>query len=57
MEPELIRFKWLADGCETWDEVIERLEERIKEVKKLKEQGFIIESSHDDYLFYRGGKA
>lgn len=48
----IMRFKWLADGCKTWDAVIKRLEERKQEVQNLKKQGYVIESSRDDYLHY-----
>ncbi len=51
-EHEVMRFKWLADGCETWEAVIERLEEMKKEIQRLKKQGYVIDSSSDDYLFY-----
>lgn len=51
-DDEVIRFKGLADGCKTWDAVIERLEEMKQEVQRLEEEGYVIKSSEDDYLFY-----
>lgn len=51
-EYEVMRFKWLTDGCKTWDEAIERLEEMKKEIQRLKEQGYAIFSSSEDYLIY-----
>jgi len=51
-EYEVMRFKWLADGCKTWDEAIERLEEMKKEIQSMKEQGYAIFSSSEDYLIY-----
>jgi len=49
---EIIRFKGLVDGCETWEEVIEVLEEMVEEIKELASQGYRIVESHDDYLWY-----
>ncbi len=51
-EHEFMRFKWLADGCETWEAVIERLEEMKKEIQRMKEQGYVFDYSSDGYLFY-----
>lgn len=47
-----MRFKWLAEECKTWDEVIEELEKRIEVVKVLKAEGYEIGQNEDDYLFY-----
>lgn len=45
-----IRGKWLFDGCNNIDEMILSLESQIKELKKLKEDGWILGSrSFDDY--------
>jgi len=49
---DLIRFKWLADDCKTWDEVIEALKARIELIKYLKELGCKILQNDNDYLFY-----
>jgi hypothetical protein len=49
-----MRFKWLADGCETWDQVIAALKERICLVKQLRRQrAKILEPCRDDYLPYQ----
>lgn len=50
---DLMRFKWLAEECKTWDEVITNLEERIEVIKVLKAEGYEIGQNEDDYLFYQ----
>lgn len=47
-----MRFKSLVDDCLSWEEVIERLEQRIEEVKQLKEQGYMVMEISDDCLYY-----
>jgi len=49
-----MRFKWLADGCKTWDEVIARLVSRINDIKELQARGATVDCEiFDDYLYYR----
>ena len=49
---EILRFKWIADDCKTWDEVIEELRKNIEFVTKLKGLGCEILDSADGYLHY-----
>lgn len=49
-----IRCKWIADGAQTLDEVIEKLQEYICYIETLKADGYeLIDSMDDDYGFVR----
>jgi len=48
----IMRFKWLADGCESWEEVIKALRDRIKECERLADEGYRVVDSHDGYLTF-----
>ena len=49
----IMRFKWLADDCHTWDEVIDALNDRIAYINDLKARGAeLVQNNNDDYLFY-----
>lgn len=51
---EIIRGKWMLDGCKTLDEVIERLEIVKQSIKEMKEEGWELEDKiDDDYGFMR----
>ena len=52
LREEFLRFKCIADGCETWEEVIKALENGIQFVTELKELGCKITSNQCDWLFY-----
>lgn len=57
-DSEIIRAKWLFDGCGTMDEIITRLEDQIEYIKKLKNDGWeLIQPVNDDYGFMRQNKA
>ncbi|MFX1403241.1 MAG: hypothetical protein ACFE9D_02040 [Promethearchaeota archaeon] len=48
-----MRFKWLADDCTTWDDIIHALHHRITAIEDLKAQGAILaQNNNDDYIFY-----
>lgn len=49
---ETMRFKWIAEGCTTWDEIIARLKQRIAEIEKLRDQGAQIVENSEDYIYY-----
>lgn len=45
-----IRGKWVFNGAETIDEMIEKLEERKEHLKELQEDGFTLQNQvEDDY--------
>ncbi|MFX1563877.1 MAG: hypothetical protein ACFFDP_11300 [Promethearchaeota archaeon] len=48
-----LRFKWLADGCSTWDDVIESIKDFITHIQELKQLKAEILDNNSDYLFYR----
>jgi hypothetical protein len=48
----VLRFKWLADGCQTWDEVITAIQEYIDFIKNLDAQKARIIQNDSDYLYY-----
>ena len=49
-QTEIIRAKWMWDGCSNLDEVIQRLHEQIEYIKKLKDKGWVlINPIEDDY--------
>ena len=49
---ETIRAKWMLDGCETIDQIIEVLESTIDYYKDLKNKGYVLkEAIVDDYGF------
>lgn len=57
-DSEIIRAKWLYDGCESMDDIIKRLEGQIEYIKKLKNDGWeLIQPVDDDYGFMRQNKA
>lgn len=47
-----IKFRWLADECGSWDQVIECLRVKIKECEKLKSQSAFVKEVYDDSVFY-----
>lgn len=56
-DSEIIRAKWLYDGCKTLDEIIERLEGQIEYINKLKSENWeLIDKVNDDYGFMRQKK-
>ena len=51
-DAECIRGKWMLDGCETLDEVIETLGALQASFKKLKAEGYELNGPiEDDYGF------
>ena len=48
----VLRFKWLADDCQTWDEVITAIQERIDFIKDLEAKQARIIQNDSDYLYY-----
>lgn len=50
----IIRAKWIFDGAETLDDVIECLKQEIEHIKKLKEEGWeLTQPVNDDYGFIK----
>lgn len=50
----IMRFKWLADGSKNWNEVITRIQERIRVIRALMKAGaYIMKPTWDDYLRYQ----
>jgi len=50
---DIMRFKWLANDASNWNEVLECMKMREKEIKYLQEMGCVIEdNTNDDYIFY-----
>jgi len=48
----IIRGKWLYDGCNTIDEMIERLRREITLLEDLKREGWVLEHKvEDDYAY------
>lgn len=53
-DEEIIRMKWCADGSKTLDEVIEKLQNQIKYIQALKEDGYeLTRVMDDDYGFIK----
>lgn len=51
-EDTIERGKWIYDGCKTIDEMIQRLINKIEELRRLKEDGWEVEDTvDDDYAF------
>jgi len=52
----LIRYKWTCDGINSIEEGIEKLKERIAELKMIKEYGGKVdtENNQDDYIRFYG---
>ena len=48
----VMRFKWLAADCQTWDEVITTIQEYIDYITHLETQQAQIIENDSDYLFY-----
>ncbi|MFX1577984.1 MAG: hypothetical protein ACFFCF_12565 [Promethearchaeota archaeon] len=48
----VLRFRWLADGCQTWDDVIRAIQEQIDFIETLDTQNAQIIQNDSDYLFY-----
>jgi nitrogenase subunit NifH len=49
---DYIRFKWLADGCKTWDDIVIALSNKSDDIKYLKNIGSKIIQNEDDYLYF-----
>ena len=50
---DFMRFKWLANGCENFDEIIEALTESISYIKYLQALGCeISQNADDDYIYF-----
>lgn len=47
-----IKFRWLADDCGSWDQVVECLKKKILECQALKERGAFVKEVLDDSVFY-----
>lgn len=51
---EIIRAKWIFDGCKTLDEIVERLEGQIERFKQLKANGWeLMHEIDDDYGYIK----
>lgn len=48
----IMRFKWLADDCHTWDDMIQALKDRITFIQDLKSSGAEILDNNNDHIFY-----
>jgi hypothetical protein len=48
----VLRFKWLAEDCKTWDEVITAIQEYIDFIKDLDAKQARIIQNDSDYLYY-----
>ena len=44
----LIRGKWMLDGCRTLDDVVERLGKEIQYIQQLKDDGWELSTTIDD---------
>lgn len=49
----IMRFKGIADGCATWEEIIKALQDRIVFIKELMVKGAQLIDIDNDHLFYR----
>ena len=53
-DEEMIRAKWMLDGCCTLDEVVQALRSKIREVEEARRQGWELTGRiEDDYGFMR----
>jgi hypothetical protein len=51
---EIIRAKWILDGCATIADIIERLKAEIEHYTKLKEEGWeLTQPVEDDYGYIK----
>lgn len=51
---EIIRAKWMFDGCETIDDIIAKLSSQIEYYRNLKDEGWYLTGKvDDDYGFIK----
>lgn len=56
-DDEIIRAKWMFDGCATLDAIIKRLQEHIVYIEELKSEGWQLTGPvEDDYGFMKKPK-
>ena len=56
-DDEIIRAKWMFDGCSTLDAIIKRLQEHIVYIEELKSEGWQLTGPvEDDYGFMKKPK-
>ncbi|MFX1563878.1 MAG: hypothetical protein ACFFDP_11305 [Promethearchaeota archaeon] len=48
-----LRYKGLADGCETWDEVLQQLNLALQGIQELKGKNAEIIDNQESFLFYQ----